>query len=264
MKYNKLTTLVAAGSLALAMAQTAQALPSAYTIADNYIGADNNGWGDVVGSTNNFQIRGMDVSLSGSILSVSIDTTFAGKGDDGLFAAYTNTAAGQGKGIGYGDLFLSSNWTPYGSASDGYINDDASNGTQWTYGFSLDDRWMSESDTGTGVLYALAGDNSDVLLSDDFLSGATFRNGQAVAVDTTQATAVSTGSWNIDKLNQLVNFQIDLSGTGLDMGSEIALRWEFTCANDVIEGSYSVPEPGVALLMGIGLIGIAAARRKQV
>jgi hypothetical protein len=49
---------------------------------------------------------------------------------------------------------------------------------------------------------------------------------------------------------------IDLSGTDLLLGNEIALHWGFTCANDVIEGSYFVPEPGVLGLLGIGLLGI--------
>jgi hypothetical protein len=39
-----------------------------------------------MGSTSNFQTSSMDVSLTGSILSVSMETTFAGKGDNGLFS----------------------------------------------------------------------------------------------------------------------------------------------------------------------------------
>ena len=70
----------AALGLALCMAQPASALP----ITDTYIGGNDHGYGDVIGDTDNFQIYGMDVLLSGSILSVSINTTFAGKGDNGL------------------------------------------------------------------------------------------------------------------------------------------------------------------------------------
>jgi hypothetical protein len=86
------------------LSQPLYAVPST-TIMDTYTGSDSHGYGDVIGSTSNFQIDSMDVSLTGSILSVSIDTTFTGNGDDGLFSGYT---AG-GTGIGYGDLFLSSN-----------------------------------------------------------------------------------------------------------------------------------------------------------
>jgi len=48
-------------------------------ILDNYIGANNNGYGDVIGSVNNFQINSMTTALNGTVLTVSIDTAFAGK-----------------------------------------------------------------------------------------------------------------------------------------------------------------------------------------
>jgi hypothetical protein len=239
----------------------------AATIMDNYIGANDHAYGDVIGNVNNFQINYMDVVLNGTVLTVSVNTTFAGKGDNGLFSGLT---AGN-TGIGYGDLFLSSAWTPNGDGSQYYAGDDASSGTVWTYGYSLDDRWLAESSAGTGVLYSLgSGDNNtDIKMADDFLTGGYFRNGQEVAVDRASlgVTALSnTGSWAIT--GTTVDFIIDLAATGLLNGSEIALRWEFTCANDVIEGSVpvsAVPVPAAAWLFGSGLIGIVAvARRKQV
>lgn len=173
--------------LTTALMQTAGAVPTT-TILDNYEGSDTHGLGDVIGNTDDFQISNMDVSLSGNMLSVSMLTTFAGKGDNHLFSALTN-----GYGIGYGDLFLSSSWTPYGSAP--YSRDDAYTGTAWSYGFALDNRWMNESTAGTGTLYSLnsssydndinTNNNPDVLLSDEFLSRGTFRNAQEVAVDVT-------------------------------------------------------------------------------
>ena len=51
-----------------------------------------------------------------------------------------------------------------------------------------------------------------------------------------------------------MNFLIDLTGTDLLLSDEIALHWGFTCANDVIEGAYSVPEPGIMNLLGIGTL----------
>lgn len=249
--------------LALGMIQPVSAIP----IPDNYIGADSHGHGDVIGNTGNFQIFGMDVSLSGTTLSVSINTAFAGKGDNLLYGGATNTFYGGGKGVGYGDLFLSSAWTPYLSvAAPNYELDDASNGTTWSYGFALDDRWMNEESAGTGKLYALSGDNSDILMSEDFFNRSTFRNGQEVAVNTSGKDPVGSGNWNIDTTSQLVNFQIDLNDTSLLAGPEIALHWGFTCANDVIEGAVGVPEPSVLSLLGIGglvmsLTGFVRSRR---
>ena len=140
------TGVISAAVLLLAASSVQSAV-----IMDNYIGANDHGYGDVIGSVNNFQINFMEVEISGTILTVSIDTTFAGKGDDGLFSGLTFGR----KGIGYGDLFLSDAWTPNGDGSDNYKNDDASNGTVWNYGFSLDDRWMNENQDGTGTLYSL-------------------------------------------------------------------------------------------------------------
>jgi hypothetical protein len=258
-------TILMAIPLSIAgLSQPVYAVPT-MTIMDTYIGSDSHGYGDVIGSTSNFQTNSMDVSLTGSVLSVSIKASFAGKGDDGLFSGYT---AG-GTGIGYGDLFLSSNWNPYGSAP--YIGDDHSTGTLWTYGFSLDDRWMDESSVGTGTLYSLnSGSNdADILLAEDIMTGATYRNGQEVAVDTVNddITAIAgISSWSIDVANSRVSFLIDLTGKDLLLGDDIALHWGFTCANDVIEGAYSVPEPGMPGLIGIGLLGMilpGRLRRKQ-
>ncbi len=230
------------------------------TITDNYIGADAHGWGDVIGSTSDFDIMSMDVVISGSILTVNISTNFAGKGDDGLFAAYTG-----GNGIGYGDLFLSSVWTPDGSAP--YATDDAANGTVWEYGFSLDNRWMSEGSAGTGKLYSLdSSDNhSDIKMSDDFLTGATFRNGQEIAVDTAggNVTALNSGTWSIDAVNSLVSFEVDLTGTSLLSSSAIALHWGPTCANDVIEGVAPVPVPAAVWLFVSGIAGLAGVSYRK-
>lgn len=230
-----------------------QALPT--TITDTYIGSDDHGWGDVIGNPGQFDIQSMDVELIGTSLYVSIDTNFAGLGDDGLFSSYT---AGN-TGIGYGDLFLSSAWMP--SDSSPFYGDDSVTGTLWSYGFALDNQW---GNGGSGTLYQLNGSSNadNALLSDDYLTGAIFRNGQEVGVNENGQTAVGTGSWSIDPGNS-IDFMIDLAGTSLLNGTDIALHWGMTCGNDVIEGAYAIPapEPGIALLMATGIVGAAGARR---
>lgn len=258
-RFNKTTGLIVA-AISLTVAQSSFATPT--NVSDNYVGGDDHGYGDVIGSTSNFDISSMDIERIGNTLSISINTGFAGKADNHLFDGLTNN-----KGIGYGDLFLSSSWTPFGSAP--YSNDDNTNGTVWTYGFSLDDRWMSESSNGgvgTGTLYSLNSGNNDAdtLLSEDFLTGGTFRNGQEIAVDTVNGdvTAIAgNSSWNITAGK--VNFLIDLTGTSLANNSSIAAHWGMTCGNDTIEGEYSVPEPAILGLLTLGLIGIAASKRKK-
>ncbi|HFD81339.1 MAG TPA: VPLPA-CTERM sorting domain-containing protein, partial [Gammaproteobacteria bacterium] len=86
-----------------------------------------------------------------------------------------------------------------------------------------------------------------------------------VAVDTAQGnvTAISDGSWSIDAADQRIEFVIDLTGTGLANSGDLALRWQMTCANDVIEASV-VPLPAAVWLFGSGLVGLAGiARRKK-
>jgi hypothetical protein len=238
----------------------------AISIADAYVGSNDHGIGDVIGDVNKFDIMGMDISVAGSTLTVTINTNFAGLGDNGLFAGIT---AGN-TGIGYGDLLLSSAWNPNGSAP--YLNDNASTGTVWEYAFSLDNRWMPEG-SGTGTLFALNGvDNSEAILSDSFLTGGTFRDGQEVAVSiptvqigvSSNLTAVNnTGSWAVDAVNKTVSFEIDLTNTGL-AGSGIAVHWGMTCANDVIEGfAPAVPVPAAVWLFGSGLIGLVAVARRR-
>jgi len=259
----KNTKIITGAALLLAATTVQSAI-----IMDNYVGEDGRGYGygDVIGGPDDFQINFMEAEINGTVLTVSIDTSFAGKGDDGLSRRFTfnNT------GIGYGDLFLSNAWTPFGDGSRDYKYDYASNGTVWDYGFSLDDRWMNENENGSGVLYSLNSDiNADnVNMSEAFLRGGDYRYGQEVAVDRdSQSTTAlnNVGRWDVT--SNTVDFTIDLAGTTLLDGSELALRWEFTCANDVIEGAVDVPAvpvPAAVWLFGSGLLGLVGiARRKQ-
>jgi hypothetical protein len=244
-------TLLSAGAVTPAVA---------ISIADDYIGSANHGYGDVIGATADFDIMGMDISVSGTLLTVSINTNFAGKGNNVLFPSLTG-----GVGIGYGDLFLSSAWNPSGAAP--YAGDNATNGTVWTYGFSLDNRWMDEAaGTGSATLYSLdSGVNTtDALLSQNFLTGGIFRNGQEVAVNTRgNVTAINSGTWDINVGDKTVNFYIDLAGTNL-LGSDIAVHWGMTCANDVIEGvAPAVPVPAAVWLFGSGLLGLVGVARRK-
>lgn len=242
----------------------AQALP----IDDNpngahtYYGADDHGRGDVIGNQNIFNIRWADIDLLGTQLQVTINTPFAGKGDDGLFRSITHN-----QGIGYGDLFLANYWNPVGTPH--YLSDNALNGTHWTYGFALDDRWNAAG--GSGALYAMgpavAGNNNpDAFLTEDFLSGGIYRTGQAVAVKTAGKTAINSGhSWSVDELNELITFTLNIQNTSLLDGDKIAIHWGPTCNNDVVEGELPIPtpEPASLLLCGSGLIGLSMTVRKK-
>ncbi|MDX1518643.1 MAG: PEP-CTERM sorting domain-containing protein, partial [Gammaproteobacteria bacterium] len=177
---------------------------------------------------------------------------------------------GVNMGLGYGDLFLASSWNPEGSDAHNSLDDHAT-GTLWEYGIAIDNRWWDGTSAGGGsaILYKLTGgsNNANALLSEDFLSGGTYRNGQEIAVDTSVDHDIvdANASWSIDAANKKISFMFDIGGTGLLDNGELALHWAMTCGNDTIEGSYDVPEPGSLSLMGLSLLmaGLVSRRKRK-
>jgi len=242
----------------------------ASVISDNYWGSAAHGFGDVIADTGDtrFNISSMEVSVTGTKLAVTVFTNFGAGNGLGSFFSYTTG----GDGIGFGDLFLSSNgWHPYGSSSNNYQYDNASNGTVWDYAVSLDNRW-SATDTAAS-LYSLhtTNGNSDVLLTDQFITGnVIYRNGQETAVNKTKAQLLSNmASFDASHSgdNGYVTFVVDLAGTALASASSIGLHWDMTCGNDTIEGQYTVPVPGPAtfslMLLGLGAFGLRFSRNRS-
>ena len=269
---------------AILAAGIAQPASANGTIEDQYVGAYGGSYGDVVGSSQ-FEIYSMDVDLTGSTLDATINTNFAGTAGTNFEGITVDST-----GIGYGDLFLSTDgWDPAGTSP--YSSDNNINGEFWEYALVIDDadRFVSGfAAGGTLSLYELTGDTNDknARLSDDFITSGTgsYRNTQEVAADLdayyltdsslpdtednrtyyAQDTGV-TGTWSVvdggSNPNYIV-FNIDLSGTGLE-STNFAFHWAMTCANDVIEG---VPAPVILLLMATGLFGVGvstAVRRKR-
>ncbi len=229
----------------------------AYSLDDTYSGGDDHGYGDVIGHKSKFDVHGLDVSVSGSLVTVDISTNFWN--DIGVYSGLTHN----GNGIGVGDLMLSSSWDPSGSASDGYKAGDSATGTVWSYGVAVDNAYSTSG--GNATFYALSGaENADNLLnSEDFLSRGTYRNGQAVAVNesSSSVTALSnSASWSVS--DGKISFMFDAQGTDL-LSGDLALHWAMLCGNDVIEGQVEVSEPGTFALLGMGLLGLFSIRRRQ-
>ena len=251
---------VAATALALFAGASAQAGIINDTGASAYWGGDTHGYGDVIGNST-FDVHSATITRVGDELKIGISTNFAG-----YAGIATSLAPG---GVAYGDLFLAQSWTPFGSDAN-YASSNASNGTVWSYGFSLDDRWSNTG--GSFKLYRLNGatnaantNTAESFMSCNLGSDCHYRNGQAVAVDTASSTVMDTGltgTWTVTK-NELLEFSIKVSSTDLMNYSSIAMHWGETCQNDVIEGQVAlVPTPGILPLMALGLTLLAATRRR--
>lgn len=230
-------------------------------ISDNgvngYWGADSHGKGDVIGSSV-YDILGASITRVGSVLTVVVQTNFAGHAGADAWAA-TN-------GIGYGDLFLAQSWNPYGSDAH-HSNDKANNGTKWGWGFSLDDRW--NNDGGTFKLYELKGTNTQTIRNSEYYincTGCIYRDGQAAGINTGAASYVKdtgkTGKWTVLDDKEL-RFTIDIASTNLMNFSSFAMHWGETCQNDVIEGFTSaVPLPSSLPLLLLGLVALGCVRQR--
>ena len=267
MKNNLIKLLPA---LLLSFGASAFAAPVTTTIADTFVGGvDNNSPArDIIGDPNSFDIQGMDVTIdrAAGTLQVKIATQWWDPSLNGVFNF------GPGYDVRSGDLFISTNgWSPFGAAP--YDQDDASNGEGWEYVF----------DTSEGKIYGgacglslsqneMTGPLIGPDVNDDGVGDYAYRDNQETRRSgggTEVGTGTATSTFSDGDPVAFFTYNLTLAALGIDPNGPINLgfHWTMTCGNDVIEGGVEggpgneVPEPGIVLLFGLGLLGLGLRRR---
>ena len=245
------------------------------TINDNYIGGNSNNPGniannEVIGDDEFWAVSHMDVDRTGSALTVDIHSQFFNN------ISYHN--------VYMGDLFISTDgWNPYGTGSYNAdispykVDETATAGEDWEYVLNLDyNRYTEYSDTsGTFTLYAVDPVLGTVMFPEDQpeeYRAEYYRAGQEIYYNPYDGqVGLGSGSWSIHNLGSSDDtddfLRFELISDFFSDYDELGLRWEMTCANDVIEGSVEniapVPEPSTIILLGAGIVGLAGSRYRK-
>ena len=255
-------------------------------LEDNYIGAN----GKYVSTkdytpndvTANYDIHWMQVAktINGNqgSLTVTINSNFVAYNNDSKYkfgdlfimdaAGYTQADActdNKGKAaFGCNEYSV----TPQGKHS----HNTKESPNKWQYAFDLSGKRKNSYADGVnknGKLKEIDQNN----YANSFITTSSNRKWQAIMVNDRAVNTVGNGSWNTNIANKLLTMTFDISGTSLMGAAQLALRWQMTCANDIIEvvtnfksgksGPTPVPEPGTLMLMLLAGVGLFAARQKK-
>lgn len=242
-------------------------------LLDNYIGADGNSQStqDAIGGSN-YDVEWMTVdnSVSGQ-LTVKVKSAFVSH----------NTSSG----YDLGDLFImdAKNYTKAAKCSDGSGNigcNESSHKTtsntvkstnEWEYAFDLGGERDTNGVDENGHLRDIENTGNTAYSHDVIKTGKNgSHRGWQVIMSENDPTSKGKGKWSSDVGKDILTMTFDISNTSLMGAAQLALRWQMTCANDIIEvvtnfkkSGTSVPEPSSILLMLLAGFGLFASRQKK-
>lgn len=248
-------------------------------LVDNYIGADGSQVSiqDIYGGSDyNIEWITVDKSVANE-LTVQVKSAFVSH----------NTSSG----YDLGDLFImdAANYTEADACTglSGKVgcNENSKRSeystvkstNKWDYAFDLGGQRGTNGTNVSGDLRDIA--NTGYSYSSDVVetSKSGVHRGWQAIYSTNNPTSVGSGTWSSDVGNDILTMTFDISGASSLMGAaQLALRWQMTCANDIIEvvtnfttsgggggGSTPVPEPSTFILMLLAGFGLFASKQKK-